>query len=126
MGVPMNAHLVYATTAPSLHLFRGEGWGGVLETHPPLTPPVKKPRGEDRWWVQDVGSVMGVPMNAHLVYATTAPSLPEGSDTILPSSVNIPGLGRGKSLPSILIVAEEREHSGVFRDTTRLLASQFS
>jgi len=55
----MNAHLVYVIAAPSPCLFDGEGWGGVLETYSPLTPPAKKQRGEDRWWVYDVGRVVG-------------------------------------------------------------------
>jgi hypothetical protein len=43
----MNVHLVRATAAPSPCSIYGEGWGGVLKTYPPLTPPAKKQRGED-------------------------------------------------------------------------------
>jgi hypothetical protein len=59
----MNHHFPYPPTAPSPHLSGGEGWGGVLETNPPLAPPVKAAedsgqRGEDRWRVQDSGRAM--------------------------------------------------------------------
>jgi hypothetical protein len=85
-GHPMNHHFPYLPTAPSPHLFRGEGWGGVLETYPPLTPPAKKQRGEDRWWVQEVGGVVGT---------SYEPSLPLPTNGSLPASFRRGGLGRG-------------------------------